>query len=75
MKVFPSYATNPVKQQCFFHSPKSAILPSAIGNFDDPLLIGMEFGGTTFFFCLVKRLHLEKKRREEFLNNESIAKP
>ena len=49
MKVFPSYAAKPVKQQFSFCSPKSAILPSLIGNFDDPLLNRREFSGTTFF--------------------------
>ena len=40
MKAFPSYAANPEKQQFSFRSRKSAILPSVIGNFDDPVPIG-----------------------------------
>ena len=40
MKRFPSYAANPEKRQLSFCSPKSAILPSAISNFDDPVPIG-----------------------------------
>ena len=39
MNVFPSYAANPEKLQFSFRYPKSAMLPSMIGNFDDPVPI------------------------------------
>ena len=35
-----SYDANPEKWQFSFRSPKSAILPRVIGNFDDPVPIG-----------------------------------
>ena len=50
----------------FFHSPKSAILPSVIGNFDDFITIGASDWHRFLFSCLVGGRRL-KKRKENYI--------